>query len=453
MPIVLRPRLLVLAAVALLLAACTPPTPDPVVTITSGATAAVDGSYTLTGTVTPAAAIARVTYTLNAGDEVDLAVADSNFTTTLTLEEGQHTLAVTARTRGGRTASASTTVTYEIDWAFVVLGNGDRLELLRLFNDRIETGAGAALPSDLTDGQTIFGVRQHPTRPWLYATSMLDEWYEARLDRFEITAAGLEHRDGVTLADISALACEQYCAPTELTFSPDGTRLYLHEDDSDVVAVFAVDLATGALEFLFESADNVFMQGLTHHPSEPYLYNGGTALLVSADAIALVHSGDGGNANTITQAHGQSLMYATGPYNESFAVYDLTDPAAPSLVDEVLFENELGDAQRWGHFLAVAEDGARVLVVGRDRLATYAFDGSNLAELDAHAFEEANPRVYRGAAWVPGSDRAIATWFNSALSTTGPGGYTVVEIASDGSLSIVVDVATEGAARAAIALR
>src|SRR5690625_3141526 len=98
---------LVLAPVALLLTACTPPTPDPVVTITSGATAAVDGSYTLTGTVTPAAAIERVTYTLDAGDEADLAVADGNFTTTLTLEEGQHTLVVTAPTRGGRTASRS----------------------------------------------------------------------------------------------------------------------------------------------------------------------------------------------------------------------------------------------------------------------------------------------------------------------------------------------------------
>lgn len=539
-------------ALALLftLAACSSSTriATPELLITSGVIGNADGSYTLTGTVTPADAIERLAYELNGEAEVVVPVEDGAFTALLTLQEGSNTIAVKARAKGGRTASKTLTVTHALpvepepepeqrldsitpnfgapgteviltglfgaDIEVTVCGepllnlvlgesnagsqastatgvipgvpvgtecevaawlngervagpfvkfssspsrmlvtSGTRIDLLAFTADGIEQLEGASLPATFTPKQAIFGARMHPTQPWIYVTSLVTQvWGDASIDRFEITADGLIHRDSTTLVDIEGLDCSaaNFCAVTDLAFSTDGTQLYVNEDSSDVVAVFAVDPVSGALEFLFEG-DTVWLQGLAVHPEEPYLYNGERAYRISSSAVELTQSGEGGNANVIAERDGAFVMFSTLEDNESFAAYTLSDPAAPQILDTVI----LAGAGNQGRFLAIDDAADRVLVVGDNHLATYAFDGTAFTARDTHALggDDSASRTYRGAAWATGTNRAVATWFGWEADGQPIGGYTVLGIAADGTITVLDDVSTAAHSRVATALR
>src|SRR5690606_4931490 len=122
----------------------------------------------------------------------------------------------------------------------------------------------------LLDGQQIFNVIAHPSQPWLYTASMNECqeqaswcWGNARIDRFVVGANSITHAGAAFVHDASQvdIPCAQYavdpafvgqvgyCAPVGMAFNTDATRLYVDDDEDDVVHIFSVN-AAGNLTFL-----------------------------------------------------------------------------------------------------------------------------------------------------------------------------------------------------------
>src|SRR5690606_10337550 len=119
------------------------------------------------------------------------------------------------------------------------------------------------------------------------------------------------------------------CAPNGMVFSPDGTRFYVDDDELDGIHVFSVD-AAGDLTFLSEGA-NTTAHGLTIDATGTYLYNGSKVIEVTGDVAADVFVGVPGNATALVELGGQPGLISTVD-TQAVAVYDLTDPEAPSQI-------------------------------------------------------------------------------------------------------------------------
>jgi hypothetical protein len=354
------------------------------------------------------------------------------------------------------TEDTSVIATFEVE-QFLVAASGLRLDLMRVASGSIEVVDSAVLPGDAFDVQHgIFGLAMHPVQPWLYVASFRhSNWGDAQFDVFELdTQSGFTHVSTQLVSSFPEITCTG-CATTEIVFSNDGSRLYVNEDNNDNVLTFAVDASTGALSFLDLGLDApVAYQGLAVHPTAPYLYNGLNVLeLVDGLPVEVSYDfNDGGNSPRVFVAAGGTRLITTVA-NETIALMDLEDPAAPAELDR--FDVTYGPTGPPARALSADIASERVIVVGNDLVTVFGFASDTFVELSITSIDipvGVSSRVYRNVAWVPATDLAVATWFSGENATAGVGGYTVIEVAADGSVSVVAEIDGAGRARAILNL-
>lgn len=345
-----------------------------------------------------------------------------------------------------------------------VISEGRTLHLVRIENGAIVEVASASIPgAGLLDGHQIFNVIAHPTQPWLYTASMNECqegvswcWGNARIDRFVVGDTTLTHAGAAFVHDASHvnIPCTQYavdpayvgqvgyCAPVGMAFNADASRLYVDDDEDDVLHIFSVN-AAGNLTFLDEGASTE-AHGLALDPTETYLYNGSNVVSVAGDVATEVFDGTGGNATAlVTLAGGPGLI--TTEWTNGVAIYDLADPEAPALVDLYDF-----GTSRDARDLAFNASLSRILTVGRDAVHSLSFDGATLSLDDTYVPPGAQLTEYRGVARVDGG-MALTSWFVNDAGTIS-GGADLFSVAANGTLALLDSVDYANEARVVFAL-
>jgi hypothetical protein len=345
-----------------------------------------------------------------------------------------------------------------------VISEGRTLHLVRIESGTIVEVASASIPAaGLLDGHQIFNVIAHPSQPWLYTASMNECqeaefwcWGNARIDRFVVGANTISHAGAafVHYATQVDIPCTQYavdpafvgqvgyCAPVGMAFNSSASRLYVDDDEDDVVHIFSVN-AAGNLTFLHEGAETA-AHGLAIDPTDTYLYNGSNVISVAGDVATSVFAGMPGNATTLVSLAGGPGLVTT-QWADGVAVYDLTDPEAPALVDLYAFGVGI-------HARDLAFDPAlnRILTVGRDVVHALSFDGATLSLDDSYTPPGPERTEYRGVARV-GGDTALTSWFvNDAGAISG--GADLFSVAADGTLALLDSVDYAQEARVVFAL-
>jgi hypothetical protein len=384
----------------------------------------------------------------------------------VSLTPGAHAITASATDSKGRKGSASVDVTVTaLPAATHVVAEGLKLHLYAVTADEVlERGVAEIPATGLPPEQNIFSLVQHPTRPWVYAASLLDNnWGNARLDRFVVTGTGITYGGAAFLYDVTATGAScaptaadgegavGRCAPVGLAFNADGSRLYVQEDSDDVVHTFAIDSTTGAATFL-NTGSQTEAHGLTVHPDGQYLYNGSRTFELAGDVNTPIVDGDGntlGNAGNATQVFGSSgaYMLLSTDWTSAASVYSLTNPAAPTLVStlEVAGSDTVRD-------VAINEAGTRLLTTGRNVVSTIAFDGAALTLEQTLTLAEPTIIQNRSVAFAAGDSRAVTAWFTSVEGVR-RGGATVYSIGAAGELAAVQSFDYEGGARAILSLR
>lgn len=331
-------------------------------------------------------------------------------------------------------------------------------------NQTIEIDS-ASIPStvdeELKTRHTIFSAIKHPTRPWVYTTSFIHyDWGNGRIDRFNISSDSIDYAgmvfkyddSGTASSDGQPASCASPedesgfyggCAPVSAVFSADGTRLYIQDDNDDLVQVFAVNLTSGALTFIGEG-DNTSLHGLAKHPTLPYLYNGSTSYDVTGDAVVMQEEGTAGNDTTFFSTAAGDFLYSTVG-TSGLAVYSLTDPLTPSLVDDISFDSDQARA------VAMNAEHNRLVTVGRNTVATVGFDGATMTELDRVTLAEGFNVENREVALTPDGKHAFVAWFrrNDPTPSGWSGGFSLYGIDANGALTSLETVTTEGIGRIA----
>jgi len=368
---------------------------------------------------------------------------------TVILSPGDHDLTASVSDSDGEVASDTVSVTVNVQRATHVVADGASLRLIVFDGGEVEELSKATIEGDVEE-LAIYGVTAHPTKPWLYTASLHEEdWGDARIDRFVVARDTISH-DGVAFLHAvdgkDALSCvlgdEERCVPVGMVFSPDGSRLYVDDDQQDVIQVFAVDEA-GDLEFLAEGA-YTDVHGLTTDPSGTYLYNGSNVIEVTNDEPKTIFSGEGGNATSLITLESGPALISTG-FTEAVALYSLADPLAPSLITEHYFGAE-SPARDLG-FTAGLE---RIVTVGRNRVHSLSFDGTDIVLDDTYTADEELTIQYRGVDVAPDGSYALATWF--ASDDTMFGGMDLFEIDAEGALTRIDSQKFEGTSRVVFAL-
>jgi hypothetical protein len=293
----------------------------------------------------------------------------------------------------------------------VVFSDGDSLHLASFDGQTLVTLATATIPSaGFPANHAIFAVLKHPTRPWLYTTSLSDHesWLHPRIDRFEVgqgtlTWAGLAY-------DYTAhpeAHCTASCNPVSGEFAPGGTRLYVKNRDS-YVDVFRVD-PDGAVTLLSQTqiGASVFGIGLDPTGAGTYLYAGSEVLGLAGDAVQVVRPGEGGNSTRYLPRPGDDLLLTT-QYTDGIVMYSLAAPADPVLLDSVM------PGRTWARAVAMNDATTQVVVVGRNSVATYAWTGSRFtpeASLDPHV--GVTNVEHREVAYLSNDTRAAVSWFQT----------------------------------------
>ncbi len=346
----------------------------------------------------------------------------------------------------------------------VIFSEGRTLHLARFDSGLVEIDL-AQIPGDgLLEGHTIFSVMKHPTKPWLYVSSFNECqndsdwcWGNARIDRFvaqkdRFTYAGLAFKYDAS-ATLATCASEDWgyvgqvgaCAPVNGVFSANGSRLYVQEDDNDVLDVFEVR-SDGGLTLLSEGGD-LDQHGMAMDPSgvSTYLYNGSNVLTVGGDAGVNVTYGSGGNDTTFLHAQPTDLLLTTDG-TSGVAIYSLANPAAPAVVGAAL-----GIGSNRSRAVAVTPARDRLVAVGRDTVATVAFDGAGLTLEDT--FDPSNGTTVvienRNVALFDGGRRAAVAWFTASSNPSAvSGGVAVYGIGAAGEISTLANVALSRSSRA-----
>lgn len=414
-------------------AACTPGNSIPEVTITSpttGTTVTFGTSVVLSATATDTED-GDLTSDISWASNLDGALMPGVGGDVI-LSMGSHTLSASVVDSRGATGSASVSVTVTPNLATHVVAIGTSLRLVGVGDDEIVEYATASIESDsLPMGLGIFGIVAHPTQPWLYTASLIDQdWGGARIDRFVVIGDSITHDGAAFLyaGDIPGMECldgSDGCAPIGLAFSSDGSRFYVDDDDLDGVQVFSVD-AAGDLTFISEGAYTE-VHGLTIDPTDTYLYNGTNVIEVTGDVPVSLTAGDGGNSTTVVDLNGTPGLITT-QYTESIGIYDLTDPEVPVEVDLlVIAANEVRD-------LGFVPSLERIIAVGRDVVHSVSFDGATLSLDDTYTAAKGFTTQYRGGALAVDGTYALAGWFASGAI---PGGLDLFAVAADGSLALL----------------
>lgn len=387
--------------------------------------------------------------------------ADGN----VTLSAGTHAITATATDSTG--AEGSATVTIDVARGSHVVTEGQSLRLVAFDEgELIELSTASLAGGNLPATLEVFGMARHPSQPWLYVASMnscsnydVSCWGDARIDRFVVDGDELAH-DGLMFVYDAEVPAEcttddwaeplhdpvGRCALNGMAFSPDGSRLYVDDDDFDWLHVLAVD-DEGGLEFVAETAAWTDMHGLTVSADGRYVYNGSNVIDVEADAPANVNEGDarGGNSTMIVEVGDAEVLLST-VRTQGLAAYDPTDPAAPALIDEVI---EGGGGFR--EFVATA-NGERLVAAASGRVRTVGFDGATFALEDEYLAPDAFTVEYRATGLDRAGDHAVAAWFGFPEDES-IGGLDLFTVGEDGTLGFVERVVFEGEGRIVFRVR
>lgn len=369
-------------------------------------------------------------------------------------------------------SSSSVPVTGDL----VVLAEGTNLHLLSVTAGGVSLVGSASLPpAGLLGGHTIWNVIKHPTQPWLYTCSGNECrgngmwcWGDARIDRWVYSALGIAHLGVAFVYDAGAgPACGAQpgyegvevgrCSPVGMAFSSDATRLYVDEDDDDIFHILSVD-AAGALAFVGDGASTSY-HGMATYPGGPYLYNGSRTYDVTGDVAVQTAAGTRGNATEVFDLGGGTRGLITTLNNDDLAIYDLTVPATPALIDQfdVTEGGTYGQATHANsgpaRYQAHTAGASRIVVVGVEYVATMSFDGAVLAVEDRIVDADPLDVINRGVALALNGTRALVAWHKPWDALGNPldpfqGGMTVYSIAPDGSLAALTTVNFPSQARA-----
>lgn len=344
----------------------------------------------------------------------------------------------------------------------VVYADGITLHLARFDGTTLVDIDTASIPSaGLLDGHAIFGMVKHPTKQLLYVTSENDCfadvawcWGNARIDRFSVGKGSISYDgpaflydDTATLASCAAKLSEYegqvgYCAPVNAVFSLGGSRLYVQDDDNDVLQIFEVN-ADNTLTMLDEGADTD-LHGLAMSPTQPYVYNGTSVLGVDGDAASVVLGGSGGNDTLVVSPPTGDDVLVTTLSTSGIGVYSLADPAAPSEIDTL----SIGSNRARAFAVNAALTGA--IVVGRDTVSTVGFDGTTLLAGDTVDLSGGAEYVEnRSVAVLADEAHALVSWFqvSEANASGWIGGVSVYTVDDAGALTPGATVALDRASR------
>lgn len=328
----------------------------------------------------------------------------------------------------------------------VVVAHGTSVSLLEIVDDQLEVVSTASLPAEgLLGGHRIFNVIQEPGKQRLFVASSNDCsenahwcWGNGRIDLFtftqsEIRYEGLAYKmdnaaflaDGISCAegteeDTEFLGQEGYCQPNGLAFSPDGTRLYVDDDNYDTLEIFEVNPKTGELTFLAEGdPEDTDVHGLAAHPEGTYVYNGTNVFDVSDDQVVRVTEGIGGNGTRVIPGDPNLLITTAG--TSDLHVFDLTDPEAPAETATATFgNNEARD-------VAVTSDLGRFVTVGMNKVRLLSFDGSDFTPLGEHEVSGLHSRQHRRVALAGDSEQfAVVAYFRGGNGNSIQGGGAVL---------------------------
>ena len=433
-------------AVALLVAACTPPNSAPTVTIQSPTDGATSFSPVVLSATASDAQDGELTTAITWTSDVDGTLTPAG-NGEVALSLGAHVITASASDSAGLSGSASVSIEVVTPKATHAVAEGLNVHLLYIEEGALVEADSASIPAaDLLPQHAIFNVIKHPTEPWLYAASANDCgggtvacWGNGRIDRFVIENDSIRHDGAAFLYDLDAVdvTCAQapvdpaydgqvgWCAPNGMVFSPDGKRFYVDDDDLDGIHIFAVDGA-GDLTFLAEGG-TTSAHGLTIDASGDYLYNGSSVISVAGDVAADVFAGAYGNATAIVDVGGTARLIST-VLTSDVAAYDLIDPLAPNLIDTLALGSDLA------RDLEMSSTGG-VVVVGKNSVRTALFDGTAFTALDTYTAAEAFTTQYRGVALSADGTSAIAAWFQRLAEDTFSGGAQLFAIADDGVLT------------------
>jgi len=361
----------------------------------------------------------------------------------------------------------------------VIVASGLTVRLLDVTGGTIEELDSAEIPAaGLLAGQQIFNAVQQGGEQRIYVGSSNDCsggddwcWGNGRIDRFtftstEITYDGLAYEmnnaaflaDGISCAEGTEVETgytgqEGECAPGGLTFSPDGTRFYIDDDELDGIEIFSVDSGTGDLAFISEGG-NTSVNGLTSHPDGIYLYNANNVYDISGDMVTQISDVGGGNTTEVllagTGVAAVDLLVSTDG-TRAFAVYDLTVRTAPVELDRIDYASNEVRAQ------AHNGDFSRFVLVGRDAVRTVSFDGTSLALEDEDLALGVDPIQNRDVCVTGDDDElAVVAYFGGGDGDPIlPGGATLYSIdAVTGELTELDQAAfPEGPSRVAMSVQ
>jgi hypothetical protein len=228
--------------------------------------------------------------------------------------------------------------------------SADSAEELEYIPFDVETGVGT-LSADLTSDEEV-GTPVVGGPAW----DVADDF---DLPRCAVEGWGIANQVGA-------------CAPTALAISRDGTRVFVNDDRHDLGFVLSLE-SDGSVAFLSESEDGMNMQGVAVNGDGTAVYNGGTSYSIDADMLVEETYYGGGNATEVFEVGGVEML-ATTIENRDLAIFDLTSPHEPVLIDEV---SPADGRARYQHHSA---DGTRFVTIDHADLVVYAFDGAELTE-------------------------------------------------------------------------
>lgn len=292
---------------------------------------------------------------------------------------------------------------------------------------------------------TQFEATMHPSGKWVYTTSGYQCnfgtpmcWGNAYINQYAIDwNSGALTYEGSTYAqrDVDALNDGGGNMPTGLTFSEDGTKLFVHDDRLDGIVMWDVNTTDGSISYMAKSnQSDAYLHGLTVNSDTTRLYNGSNVFEINTTvpSITLINSGYGCNGSIIK---GNYLYCADDDWSSwGMNIYELNNTDVPAHVDYYA-----ASATQYGIVnLALANDV--IVTSGLCGLETFTFDGVTITssnEYNASACVDTNREKFRGVDVNKAGTVVAASYFmlNWDQWTTGASGVTLLDVAADGTLT------------------
>jgi hypothetical protein len=319
-----------------------------------------------------------------------------------------------------------------------ILADGISLRSMSATSTGLTEISNASIPSAaLAVDHQIFGLAIHPNKRWVYAASESLNWGNARISRFEIdwTSGKLTYVDSFLLTSGSGLVCadSDNCAPVGLGITPEGSRLIVQDGSTFLTFAIAAD---GSLSYVNSAAAAGRFHGVGINSTGTYVYQGSEAYSRIGDTITdLNNLGQLGNASVVVKNNGVDRLYTT-VLVDNVGVFDLTDPAAPAPIARI--NPDVAGGSGTAVYMAVNQDGSRMLAIGDRSIAVIDFDGTILTR--------------RSQLAVTGWARGVT--FNAdgtmAIVSFQTGGAVLYSIAADGTMTEVGFYGSTNATRAVL---